>query len=505
MQRAALDSVVMASTPTGRERSVLQDKLASQVLRDHQGSSNSSHDSMRPTGVATINTPTRGERNMGLGVAAHHGAHHGDYHLQHCLALVVSQGPQVAGESLAALARILRNILASPGELKYRQIRLSNPKVQATVVDVAGALEFMEGCGFEIRFPTTTGGPEEGGADAYAVFPEATPLGYLSNGWVEITAALTAQGVAFEQLPPHCLPPPIASPSSSTDGRSNYQQNLNQQLNQLLPADSGSHTSSAPQLSQAGTPVHSHGHVSQPQWSQSQSQSMSRLGLGAGAMGASGSLPPARSRLGQESYAQMPVSPHSTGGGASSSERTSTSSMQVSPSAASVQQPVERNTQVVLPAAPDTEVPDWFFQRTGAEVKAEWQALAKRRADGEVLTTRAWRDRAAASSGSAQAPATATLRIRFPEGVCLQGTFGAREPLTAVFEWLTEALRYPGEMSYELITPARKPLPHGGLIRDVPDLLPAAVLNFRTMGGELTAFASVPFLSDRMLALTRAE
>jgi hypothetical protein len=46
-----------------------------------------------------------------------------------------------------------------------------------------------------------------------------------------------------------------------------------------------------------------------------------------------------------------------------------------------------------------------------------WQA--KRRAEGEVLMTRAWRERAAAAA-SGPTSTQATLRVRFPEGVCLQ-------------------------------------------------------------------------------------
>jgi hypothetical protein len=42
-----------------------------------------------------------------------------------------------------------------------------------------------------------------------------------------------------------------------------------------------------------------------------------------------------------------------------------------------------RETQVLLPAAPDTEVPDWFFERTGAELKAEYTAMVRRRQTGE--------------------------------------------------------------------------------------------------------------------------
>jgi hypothetical protein len=46
---------------------------------------------------------------------------------------------------------------------------------------------------------------------------------------------------------------------------------------------------------------------------------------------------------------------------------------------------VPRETQVLLPAAPDTEVPDWFFERTGAELKAEYTAMVRRRQTGAHL------------------------------------------------------------------------------------------------------------------------
>lgn len=45
----------------------------------------------------------------------------------------------------------------------------------------------------------------------------------------------------------------------------------------------------------------------------------------------------------------------------------------------------------------------------------------------------------------------------------------------------TLALRY-AEISYELVTPARRPLPAAGCVKDASELIPAAVLNFRCEG-----------------------
>lgn len=79
-------------------------------------------------------------------------------------------------------------------------------------------------------------------------------------------------------------------------------------------------------------------------------------------------------------------------------------------------------------------MPDWFFARTGAEVREQWVAMLRRREEAERFMTRTMKDvrrqqeaaGAAAGTdggwgtgGGAQAN-VATVRVRFPEGVCLQ-------------------------------------------------------------------------------------
>lgn len=77
---------------------------------------------------------------------------------------------------------------------------------------------------------------------------------------------------------------------------------------------------------------------------------------------------------------------------------------------------VARNTLVLLPAAPDTDVPAWFFERTAAEVKAEFMSLLRSRQTKEVFASKAWKElKLGATSSSGRQPATIMLRIRFPE------------------------------------------------------------------------------------------
>jgi hypothetical protein len=47
-------------------------------------------------------------------------------------------------EATEVLQRVLRNILAAPGEAKYRRLRLRNKRIQEAVVDVAGGVELLQ-------------------------------------------------------------------------------------------------------------------------------------------------------------------------------------------------------------------------------------------------------------------------------------------------------------------------------------------------------------------------
>lgn len=157
----------------------------------------------------------------------------------------------------------------------------------------------------------------------------------------------------------------------------------------------------------------------------------------------------------------------------------------------------DRPTQVIIPAAPDTQVPDWFFDRTSADVKLEYKSTVLRRQRGEVLMTRAMREQQASKAGKPKY-SHATLRVRFPEGVLLQADFGANEALSAIHEWLSACLCSPA-LEYELVLPSRKHLPMQGRVRD-QDLMPACLLNFRVVGEEAALFKYRCALSDVLLA-----
>ncbi|KAF6259521.1 hypothetical protein COO60DRAFT_1513000 [Scenedesmus sp. NREL 46B-D3] len=132
--------------------------------------------------------------------------------------------------------------------------------------------------------------------------------------------------------------------------------------------------------------------------------------------------------------------------------------------------------------------------------------MVRRRKTGEVLASRAWKE---AQLGKQAGPSliTACVRVRFPEGVCLQGRFHTSEPLSSLFAWVTDSLTNPAT-TYELIGPDRKPLTPAGHVAGA-QLAPAVLLNFRPLGQQGqpvdAAGRQLSFLKDELLQQAHAD
>lgn len=74
---------------------------------------------------------------------------------------------------------------------------------------------------------------------------------------------------------------------------------------------------------------------------------------------------------------------------------------------------------MLLPTAPDSHIPDTFFERTGRDLKAEWQRVKTQRDEEQTLMTKAHREKLRMTGRKVHK--YATVRVRFPEGVVLQG------------------------------------------------------------------------------------
>ena len=57
---------------------------------------------------------------------------------------LLQQDERPGALALAMLTRLLRNIVNSPQEAKYRRLRLQNPKIKEAVVDAEGGIELLQ-------------------------------------------------------------------------------------------------------------------------------------------------------------------------------------------------------------------------------------------------------------------------------------------------------------------------------------------------------------------------
>ncbi|GMH41518.1 hypothetical protein BSKO_09428 [Bryopsis sp. KO-2023] len=157
-----------------------------------------------------------------------------------------------------------------------------------------------------------------------------------------------------------------------------------------------------------------------------------------------------------------------------------------------------RNTQLLLMKPTEAEVPSWFFDKMGTEIKAEYMSAKQKLENSKILMTSAWRS-ALAEKGRKHY-SSALIRVRLPEGVLLQGSFQGKEPILRIHEWVSECLRDPSR-EFQLYSPMRHPLGTEGPI-SANDLMPAALLSFRWVDEKLTA---VPSVHDDILALAKID
>lgn len=123
--------------------------------------------------------------------------------------------------------------------------------------------------------------------------------------------------------------------------------------------------------------------------------------------------------------------------------------------------PIERETKIILPKSVDSEdLPDWFFERTGAELKHAFLSALRRREENKVFMSQAMREKMQKKNKTAETPKEpeyAIVKVRLPEGLSIQGHFSPREPMPAVFSWVASCLRDP-MLTYDLILPDRSVL-----------------------------------------------
>jgi len=85
----------------------------------------------------------------GNGVSESEGGSNTNGELEVCVGTYISGNPSEG--SVDIVLKLLRNIGREPENVKFRRIRMNNPKIKEAVGDVAGGVELLSFLGFELR------------------------------------------------------------------------------------------------------------------------------------------------------------------------------------------------------------------------------------------------------------------------------------------------------------------------------------------------------------------
>ncbi|XP_012263399.2 UBX domain-containing protein 6 [Athalia rosae] len=166
---------------------------------------------------------------------------------------------------------------------------------------------------------------------------------------------------------------------------------------------------------------------------------------------------------------------------------------------------LDRNLQVLLPsqAAKRNELPPVFFTMTLEEIKKEQQLRSEAIAQSQILRTKAMREKE--ELREMKKYRYALIRVRYPDGIMLQGTFAVYERIESVIEFVKENL-VSDEIPFILTTPFGYRLSDEDHDKSLIDLklVPASILNFNWDTEILNAKGPTEYLKDDILCLIQS-
>ncbi|XP_053228723.1 UBX domain-containing protein 6 [Podarcis raffonei] len=127
------------------------------------------------------------------------------------------------------------------------------------------------------------------------------------------------------------------------------------------------------------------------------------------------------------------------------------------------------------PQASRFELPSDFFSITAEELKREQRLRTEAVEKASMLRTKAMREKE--EQRELRKYNYALLRIRFPDGYILQGTFYAREPVSALYQFVRETLQN-NWLPFELLAPGGHKLTDESMALNECGLVPSALLTF---------------------------
>nr|CAH0113438.1 unnamed protein product [Daphnia galeata] len=169
-------------------------------------------------------------------------------------------------------------------------------------------------------------------------------------------------------------------------------------------------------------------------------------------------------------------------------------------SAEPIRPELDRGLQILMPsqAAQRVELPSDFFWLTTEEIKREQQLKTELAEKGLMLRTRAMRERD--EKAASRKYRFTLIRIKFPDGPVLQGTFKVNETMKDVRLFVCEALHEPF-IEFNLVSPA-------GMVNQ-PDIQDLTLLDLQLCPSAIFHFtpavaSSSGYLKDELMILMQS-
>ncbi|XP_016469424.1 plant UBX domain-containing protein 2-like [Nicotiana tabacum] len=143
------------------------------------------------------------------------------------------------------------------------------------------------------------------------------------------------------------------------------------------------------------------------------------------------------------------------------------------------------------------ELPDSFFNLSREELRREAEMRKKKLEDSKLLIPKSYREKQAKAARKKYTKSI--IRIQFPDGVLLQGVFLPSEPTSALYEFVSSALKEPS-LEFELLHPVlvkKRVIPHfpaageRAVTLEEEVLVPAALLKFKPIETDSVVFTGL--------------
>uniref|UniRef100_A0A1A9UY59 UBX domain-containing protein n=1 Tax=Glossina austeni TaxID=7395 RepID=A0A1A9UY59_GLOAU len=165
---------------------------------------------------------------------------------------------------------------------------------------------------------------------------------------------------------------------------------------------------------------------------------------------------------------------------------------------------LDRNIKVLLPSqARRVKLPDDFYRMSPDEIKREQQMRTEALENAQVLKTKAMRERE--EQRVLRMYRYALVRVKFPNGIYIQGTFNVYEKISDIFEMVQSCLS-DETLEFNLISSSDGRLSDDDMDKSLYDLrlIPNVVLLFSIPGQVNASYIDTNFLKEELLLLVQS-